>query len=140
VNKRIEFTVYGESHSKGRPRFSKKGFAYTPAKTKQHEQDFLSQAIKYRPREPLKSNLSVDITFYMVIPLSKPKKWRERAIAGLERPHKRDLDNQIKLIWDSMNTIFYADDRQIVELRARKFYDTTPRIEVKIQELGEVVA
>ncbi len=131
----IKFVTFGEPYSKCRPRFSRKGFAYTPAKTKQNEKDFLSQAIAYRPKEPLKTDLRIDLTFYMGIPLSKSKKWQERARAGQERPRKRDLDNQIKLTWDAMNTIFYADDRQIVELSARKFYSDVPRVEVEITEV-----
>lgn len=133
----IRFTCFGEPATKGRPRFNKKGFTYTPAKTKQAEQDFLSQAIAYKPKTPLKSNLKLEIVFYMGIPLSRPKKWQERAKAGLERPHKKDLDNLIKLVWDSMNGIFYYDDRQIIELSAKKFYSDTPRTEVIIKEMGD---
>ena len=52
----------------------------------------------------------------------------------MTRPTKKpDLDNIIKAIADSLNGIAYKDDAQIVELKSKKFYSDTPRVEVTIK-------
>lgn len=44
-----------------------------------------------------------------------------------------DLDNKLKVILDSLQGILYADDKQIVEIHARRFDDKhNPRVEVEI--------
>lgn len=50
-------------------------------------------------------------------------------------PSRRaDLDNCIKPILDSLTGIGYADDRQVVEIRARKGLDPKrPRVEVRVE-------
>ncbi len=48
----------------------------------------------------------------------------------------RDLDNQNKLILDSMTGIVYRDDKQIDELHLYRNYDKeNPRIEITITSL-----
>ena len=47
---------------------------------------------------------------------------------------KPDIDNLIKSVLDPMNSIFFADDKQVVILRASKFYSDTPKTEVFITE------
>ena len=132
----IKFTVYGEPRGKGRPHFNRKnGIAYTPASTRQAERDFLSQAIQYKPKEPLNGALSIELTFYLAIPASKPKKWREGALNGSILPAKKpDIDNLIKSVLDPMNSIFFQDDKQIIWLTAAKLYSVTPRTKVEIEE------
>jgi crossover junction endodeoxyribonuclease RusA len=50
--------------------------------------------------------------------------------------HRRDLDNQNKLVLDALSGIVYEDDSQIDELRLyRRFDIEEPRIEVQIEEL-----
>lgn len=52
------------------------------------------------------------------------------------RPRKSgDLDNRIKILLDALQGSAYMDDRQIVEIHARRFEDKkNPRVEVRIQE------
>lgn len=46
---------------------------------------------------------------------------------------KRDIDNYLKLILDSMTDIVYLDDSQITELHVYKEYDKNkPRIEIQV--------
>ena len=55
----------------------------------------------------------------------------------LFRPIKSgDLDNRLKVLIDALRGIAYADDKQIVEIHARRFEDkTNPRAEVRIYEV-----
>ena len=52
------------------------------------------------------------------------------------RPRKiGDLDNVLKVLLDSMRGICFEDDKQIVEIRARRFDDKeNPRVELAICE------
>lgn len=72
---------------------------------------------KYRGKA-LKCDIGVDIDFYVSSNLS-------------------DLDNLLKGTFDAMKGILWDDDRQIVEILARKYIDKkNPRIEILINELS----
>jgi len=123
----INFPVYGEPVAKGRPRFTRKGFAYTPAKTRAAELDFKTQALEYRPPKPLEGALKVTIEIIKMKPKSKPKKITQWTT-------KPDLDNFIKTL-DALNGIFWKDDSQIVEIHASKKYGDSAKIDVTIEEV-----
>ena len=135
---KIEFSVYGNPTPKGRPRFFKRGNfvgTFTPKKTRKAEEDFLLQALKYRPELPLEGELSIKLTFYLQPPKSLSKKKYEAGIRPSKRP---DLDNYIKII-DCLNKIFWVDDSQIVSIQADKFYSHSPRVEVEIEKLEGLI-
>jgi Holliday junction resolvase RusA-like endonuclease len=52
------------------------------------------------------------------------------------RPRKAgDLSNRIKVLEDALNGIAWIDDKQIVEIHARREDDASnPRVEVRIEE------
>lgn len=78
--------------------------------------------------------LDMRILAYYGIPKSKSKKIKEQMAKGLLRPTKKpDMDNVVKVIADSLNTIAYRDDTQIVDCQCRKFYSENPRVEVIIK-------
>lgn len=48
-----------------------------------------------------------------------------------------DLDNKLKVLFDSLQGVVIADDKQIVEIHAFRFDDRKhPRVEVEIKALG----
>ncbi len=123
----IKFTIFGEPTPKGRPRFTRRGIIFTPKKTKDAENNFLAQAVKYKPEKPLEGALFVKIRIYKPKPKSKPKKvyfWTTRP----------DLDNYIKIL-DALNGVFWLDDSQIVKIEAEKQYGDTARTEIEIYEM-----
>lgn len=67
--------------------------------------------------QPLTGNVCVSLDFY--------------------RPAKRgDLDNLLKVVFDSLNGWAYEDDKQIVEIHAMRHEGKDdPRVELSIQEI-----
>ena len=145
----ITFTVPGVPFPKGRPRVQilqkRSGggvhyfpHVYTPQETIDAERAFLAAAKAHRPARPLTGALRVEILF--VLPVAKSIKASEAAarVTGAELPAKKpDIDNMIKLVADALNEIFWRDDAQICDLRARKIYGTDPRTEVRITPIVE---
>lgn len=69
--------------------------------------------------------LDVRLNFFLPRPKSLPKKI-------LHPVKKPDLDKLVRAVFDGMTGILFRDDSQIVNLRARKDYSDTPRVEVTI--------
>lgn len=136
----IEIYLAGVPVGKGRPRFVKStGRAFTPEKTVRFE-DRLSIVAQEAMggRSPLTGPLDVEIEIRMPVPLSKPKRWREAALAGLIRPTKKpDWDNFGKMT-DAMNMIVWVDDAQIVDGRVKKIYHEAPAFVARVREIGSV--
>lgn len=136
----IEIILAGVPVGKGRPRFVKStGRAFTPEKTVRFE-DRLSIVAQeaMAGRAPLDGPLAVELEVRMPVPLSKPKRWRDAALAGLIRPTKKpDADNFAKGL-DACNMIVWVDDAQIVELHVKKIYHEAPAFVARVREIGSV--
>ena len=136
---KIRFTIYGEPTPKGRPKSVVRNgcvIVYTPKKTKDNEKFLRLSSVRYAPKEPFTGAVALTARFYRSIPKSFSKKNRVLAMNGVLRPiTKPDLDNYVKQLEDSMNKVFFLDDNQVVKNVSDKFYSTTPRIEIEIEEL-----
>jgi Holliday junction resolvase RusA-like endonuclease len=136
----IEIILAGVPVGKGRPRFVKStGRAFTPEKTVRFE-DRLSivaqEAMGERP--PMSGPVDIEIEIRMPVPLSKPKRFRDQALAGLIWPTKKpDWDNLAKTI-DALNMIVWVDDAQIVKSRVTKIYHEAPAFVARVREIGSV--
>ena len=144
----IRFTVLGEPHGKGRPRFAARynpvtqkayGQAHTPEKTIIYENlirtEYSIQTHGFR--FPDDAMLDMRIHAYYSIPKSISRKKGMAMLEGKIRPTKKpDMDNVLKVVADSLNQVAYKDDTQIVDAQCRKFYSETPRIEVLIRQIG----
>ena len=122
----------------GRPRFVKRGNfvqTYDPKTSKEFKEKLKKLAKQQSPTLSERA-LEVSIVFYMSIPKSKPKKWRERAARNEEKctVHK-DLDNLAKSVLDALTGILWKDDSQIVKLVIEKVYGEIPRIEMEVHEI-----
>lgn len=110
------FTIESEPVSKERPRVTG-GHAYTPQKTRAAEAvvawAFRKAVGAWQPDDT--SRFSVEMIFFN----------------GNNR--RRDLDNMVKLILDSLNKLCWADDHQVDEITARKYaHSVTPSTEIRI--------
>lgn len=142
---KVRFEILGEPEGKGRPRFRRSGqfvSTYTPDGTASYENlvklEYQRQCKGYM--FPENTPLDVRITAYYGIPKSTSKKKRAEMLAYGIRPMKKpDTDNVVKIILDSLNCFAYKDDVQVVDCQVRKFYSSTPRVVVSIQNAAPIV-
>lgn len=152
MQKTIAFTVYGMPIAKARPRFMARPYidkasgqpkaftqAYTPKETVMAEDDFKTQALKYRPAQLILGAVWLTVKIYRSIPKGFSVKKEMAAESGDIRPiSKPDWDNYGKLVSDSLNSLFWHDDSQVVDGHVQKFYSRTPRTEIEIRYEAEV--
>lgn len=123
--------------AKGRPRFTRFGGTYTPAKTKIYETtiaEYYTQASKGFAFEK-GTPLHVNLVFGMPIPASTSKKQREKMLVRIIKHTKKpDLDNMVKAVLDALNGVAWADDSQIVWLSALKEYSDEPYVYIYVHE------
>jgi len=135
----IMFTVPGQPHGKGRPRFARRGNfvkTYTDAKTASYEDQIRFYALQAMgSSEPLKTALEAFIYVRLPVPQSYSKKRAGACLSGLEWPCKKpDWDNVAKSVCDAMNGIICVDDSQIVECHVRKVYSIDAGVDILIKE------
>lgn len=100
---------------KDRPRFRRAGnkiITYTPPETIAAEEAFASQYDGPLFTQPV----AVTFDFHndrVFMRIEEVEDFTQRTLRG-------DIDNYLKLCGDALNTVAYADDRQIVDLRGRK--------------------
>lgn len=134
----VTIVIPGDAKGKQRPRFStQNGRAFTPSATRTREGIIASLAMDAMADRPaFTSSVEMELTATLPVPKSWPKKRQAAALAGTERPAKKpDLDNIAKLVWDALNGIVYADDAQVVRLKATKVYGATAETVVTIRPL-----
>ncbi len=118
-----------EPVAKGRPRMTRSGHAFTPAKTRKAEADMKESAAHQMQGEPpLDGALKTTWHFWFHQPKSNKKK---------HHTQRGDIDNYIKL-QDSLNEVVWVDDCQIVECHAYKHW--TPAmgyIELVVEKIDD---
>lgn len=139
--RKLKFEVPGSPIGQGRPKFSTingHAKAYDPEKSRNYKayvKLLATQAMKDTGFTMIDGPCCLDILAFFEVPKSKSKKFRERALMGLERPTKKpDLSNIIKGIEDALNGLAYNDDSSIVCLSVAKCYSEVPRVEIILRE------
>jgi Holliday junction resolvase RusA-like endonuclease len=133
----IEIVLLGAPLGKERVRFTREGQRpFTPQQTVNYEGRLAHAAqIAMNNRRLLEGPISVSIDVRMHVPVSKPKRWRAQALAGIVLPTKKpDADNVAKFL-DALNLIVWADDAQIVDLHVTKRYSPAPGIVIRVSEI-----
>jgi Holliday junction resolvase RusA-like endonuclease len=126
----VTITIGGEPVAKGRPRMTRKGFAYTPAATRKYEaHGRLAAQLAMDGRPPIEAPVRIELLVELPVPASWSKRKSADAITGHVRPTSRpDVDNYLKAILDAINTIVVADDAQVVEVYAKKKFSVAPKM------------
>lgn len=89
---------------------------------------------KQHKGEPLKGPLHADITFTMKLP-KNGKSQSRKVIAGDYVTTKPDIDNMVKGVLDSANTIVFKDDNQVCSVSVNKIYGDVPGIWMEVKQL-----
>ena len=122
---RVSFWLRGQPIGKGRPRFTRQGRAYTPAKTKEYEHRLAavaSDAMIDIKQDPITVPCKLYVLAQFEIPKSWSKKRREAATRGEVSPGRPDIDNVIKIALDAINGVVFEDDAQVDRIIATKRY------------------
>jgi len=124
---KVHVILAGQPVGKGRPRFTRAGRTYTPAKTKEYEEKLRSAAraaMKELDRDPTEMPCRVVILAQFEIPKSWPKYKKQAALTGEGnyRPGKPDIDNIAKAALDAMNGIVFKDDALVYKIEVEKRY------------------
>lgn len=138
MTKTLLFRVNGTPQGKARPRSTKSGRHYTPAKTRRYEAEIKAAALAAALAQGwLKSDepIRLHIGAWFNVPKSWSRKKRAQARLGNLYPTvKPDGDNICKAVCDALNEVVYHDDKQVVECVIRKRYcfmeGDTPHITV----------
>ena len=139
VEGEVTFTVYGEPVPLRRHMVSR-GRMYNPSSTEQR--NFARACALQLPEAPLTGPIEATLTFYFPRPASH---YRTGRYAGELKPDmprwhskRKDLDNLVKFVLDSLNGLAYEDDSQVAVIRCAKFYtEGEPRTEARFRVLEE---
>lgn len=109
---------------------------YDPKRVNDFKKAVAEEArLLYRDK-PLNGPLKVVVRFYRPIQASSSKRQKALKASGDVLPAtKPDLDNYIKSFLDALHGIYWADDNQICQIDARKFYGVKPRIEIEVGKI-----
>ena len=128
------FRIGLEPVAKGRPRFTRSGHAFTPAKTRVAETSLRELLRREVAKDPLWVPLTSALSVHCVFFLKRPKTVKRLYPTG--RP---DGDNYLKLILDAANEILWVDDSQVVDGSFSKRYvssESQVGYELSVTELG----
>src|SRR5262249_50684951 len=138
----VTVVIGGQPVAKGRPRMTRRGFAYTPAATRKYEaHGRLGAQLAMDGRPPITVPVRAEITIDLVPPASWSAMRRDAALRGDIRPTtKPDADNYVKAGLDAVNAIVIADDSLVVELTAIKQYAPVPQLTITVAPLPALAA
>ncbi len=133
----INITIKGKPIALKRHRSTRRGIMYDPSS----KDKFIiwNQIKKYKPRNPIKSPVTLFVTFYMPRPKKHYRTGKFKHLLKDDVPEYHtntpDLSNLIKLYEDILQPSFYLDDSQICRIQAEKVYSKQPRTEIIIEEI-----
>lgn len=137
----ITITIDGTPVSKLRPRVTKKGITFTPAKTRKWENYArLAAQTQMQGFPPLEGALYLRVAATFPIPETWPRWKREQALAGkMGHTAKPDGDNVLKAVKDALNGIAWIDDAQVVTHTMGKLYGTKPGIQIEVKQMPDLI-
>jgi len=84
----------------------------------------------------LEGLISADMTFF--VPMAKSWSKKKKSLKNGEFcDNNADLDNYEKSILDSLSTVYFDDDRQIVMQQSKKIWADTGKIKIILKEIQD---
>jgi Holliday junction resolvase RusA-like endonuclease len=130
-----EFTVNGLPKTKGSYRgtlnkHTGRVVVFQDCKqTKPWQKAIEVEAKKVAPPEPLTGPICVSAIF---------KIQRGKTVKREFPTVKPDIDKLERVVLDALTGIFYVDDGQVINVHTYKLYDTSPGVDIAIQEVTEL--
>ena len=115
-----------------RPRVTRWG-TYFAKKYSAFREEFAELLTDYKA-VPVSGLLSVRLDFYVQLPKSMSNK-KKLEKEGKHCDNNADIDNYVKATLDGLEGHYYDNDKQIVIIRARKYWSDNGRIEFDYREL-----
>ena len=107
-----------------RHRHTKSGHTYDPSS--KEKQEFINHLIGELPSKLFDKPITAELYFYEKRPKSHYRTGKYstelKANAPKNNVVKKDIDNFVKFVFDSLNKKLYCDDSQIFELKCGKYY------------------
>lgn len=128
-------TFYINPCPAARPRVTRWSVFY-PKKYTQFRED-MELAVGDVQFTPFDIPIYARLDFFVQIPKSWSKK-KKAENEGKFCTNNSDIDNYCKAILDSLNGVYYQDDRQIVMIRARKYWSEDARIECEFLDIEDL--
>lgn len=127
--------VEGKIRGKGRPRFTRFGGVYTDAQTKAYEEQIAAVYKAERGDLIVGSPVKVYIEARFKIPEHETKANKFAMQRDKIRPTKKpDIDNIVKVVLDALNGVAFKDDKQVIDLYARKVYGINEGLRIIVEE------
>lgn len=122
----VQLWVPGNPVPKARPRLAR-GHVHSAPRTVEAEQRILSYLKSQYPRlRPVYGSLGVTLRFWIAA--------TKKGERSLRQP---DLDNLIKLVWDSFNGVVWHDDSQVDKVEATAFrWSPEPHTDIVVYRLA----
>jgi Holliday junction resolvase RusA-like endonuclease len=131
----IEVNLEIQPIPKARPRATRTGRVYTPARTAEYERT-IAKLVSHHSAQL--GALALEVIFVLKRPNNRPKSKPQRFFKAGSRG---DLDNYIKALLDGLQRGgVVPNDAAVVQIQAHKVYaalDELPHIELKLWSLGE---
>lgn len=127
MNEVYIYEIPGNPVTLARPRFGQNRVWDSQKQVKHNIQLFLERQHKKRPL--FLKPLHMSVVFY----IKPPQKSHREGFYALT---KHDLDNLLKMVYDTGNKLIWRDDSIIVSTSALKVYSLNPRTVFKISELN----
>lgn len=135
----LRFTVEGKPVGKARPRFTRRGFAYTPEKNVRYEAAVRAACIEAMKAQGVHKRVGVPLAikceFFFEPPKSWSKKRRTEAADLAPYDQKPDGDNLLKIVKDALNGVAYDDDKRICSETATKLYSVASLADITLYEV-----
>ena len=132
-----EIRIEGTPIVTPRPRVTKRGHAYTPARAKK-AQERIGQAWKDRYGDTqLQGAVALQVELRFEPPKSWSKKKQAAAIAGEIAATSHaigDIDNLAKTVMDGLNEVAFSDDSQVTAISISKVYAGKAETVITVKE------
>lgn len=133
IGRSYDLFIEVKPQAKQSTRFSR-GRAYTPAKKVQYIKEIQSQVSNQFNTEKFSGTIRLSVAYSF--PWRKKDSKLQKKVTWAFMNSRPDVDNLFKPLADSLESICFNDDKEIVEIRVKKIRSDHTYIAVRIEEIS----